>query len=838
MTSTKLILGLLAGTALTASPALAQEVQPNPTPSQTAADAPAPATPTEGQEIVVTGNANREGLRKLDASYSISTASAQQIKDVAPISTADLLKIVPGVWVETSGGSVGANVFIRGFPSTGDAPFLTIEMNGSPIFAPSSLSFLEDSTLFRIDDTVERVEVLRGGPSPIFSNGQPGATANFILKEGTQDPHLSLRATYGTEGQYRGDFVATGPIDANTTYMLGGFYRYSDGLRHTGFTGDLGGQITGSVTHKFDAGKLTVYGRYLDDKNAFYTPMPLSEDANGKFHTLPGFDARDDTILGKELEISDIENGPSVNGGPTQKKQIDLSKGRGARIYTLGSTFNYDFGFFQVQNNINFTKGQANTYALFTGSNPQTVAQYLAGAVTSANAPAAGGTPNLVLVAAGRPATTGTVTYADSGAALSPNQQVIQAGVWAVEKHIKSFTDELKLSKEIFEGNTLTFGGYYAHVTDHDVWNLGNNVLLALEPQARILNASLDNGAVLTRDGFTSPTNTSINNYYKSDNVAGYVSDEWKIGKLRLDGGVRVEHTKIKALLGNSVGGVDLDGNPLTIYNNGASVLDGTFQRLNYSKTQVSWTAGADYAFTNHLNGFVRANGGALLPQFDDLRGNAADPGSIKPQKVKQYEVGLKTSTRYYDLFLTGFYNRFHNLLFQDLVLDAAGNPVNRVLFGGSRAYGVEFEGAVRPVTGLQIGVRGVYQNGKLKDFGDNTGNDVARQPKFLVAVTPSYTFRTDWGQARVFGTYTHVGNRYADIQNQQPLGKYDTLDLGASIDLNDTFSIQATVENVTNTLALTEGNIRSSGAADSNGFFLGRPIFGRHATITAAYKF
>ncbi len=145
MTSTKLILGLLAGTALTASPALAQEVQPNPTPSQTAADAPAPATPTEGQEIVVTGNANREGLRKLDASYSISTASAQQIREVQPTSTADLLKIVPGVWVETSGGETGANVFIRGFPSSGDAPFLTLEMNGSPIIAPSSLSFLEDS---------------------------------------------------------------------------------------------------------------------------------------------------------------------------------------------------------------------------------------------------------------------------------------------------------------------------------------------------------------------------------------------------------------------------------------------------------------------------------------------------------------------------------------------------------------------------------------------------------------------------------------------------------------------------------------------------------------------
>jgi outer membrane receptor protein involved in Fe transport len=145
-------------------------------------------------------------------------------------------------------------------------------MNGSPIIAPSSLSFLENSSIFRLDDTVERMEVLRGGPSPIFSNGQPGATTNFILKEGTSQPHLSLRATYGTEGTYRVDAVAQGPITENTTYMIGGFYRYSDGFRHTGFNGDQGGQITGSLTHTFDAGKLNVYGRYLSDQNAFTRP--------------------------------------------------------------------------------------------------------------------------------------------------------------------------------------------------------------------------------------------------------------------------------------------------------------------------------------------------------------------------------------------------------------------------------------------------------------------------------------------------------------------------------------------------------------------------------------
>ena len=801
---------LMCGSAMASFPAVGQTA-PSAAADQ-AAPAPAPDQDASTADIVVTGNVNRQGLRKLDASYSISTATAEQIREVQPTSTADLLKIVPGLWVESSGGQAGANVFIRGFPSTGDAPFLTVEMNGSPIIQPSSLSFLEDSSVFRLDDTIERVEVLRGGPSPIFANGQPGATTNFILKEGTQDPQLSLRTTYGTEGTYRLDAVAQGPIDAKTTYMVGGFYRYSDGFRHTGFTGDLGGQITGSITRNFDLGKLTVYGRYLGDQNAFYTPMPLVQNGSG-FQTFPGFDARVDTLVGKEIENTQIETGPSINGGPTQKKAVDLSKGRGASIYTFGSTLSYDLGFVQIQNNVNFTKGTANTFALFTGSNPQTVGAYLA--------------------SAGGP---GTVTYADSGVALTPGQQTIQAGIWAVEKHIQSFTDELKISKQLFAGNTLTLGGYYAHVKDHDVWNLGNNILLALEPQARVLNASLANGIQLTRNGFTSANSYDVNAYYRSDNVAGYVSDEWKIGALRLDGGVRVEHTTLTDRYENSSSG-DLDNNPLTAYNNGATYLNGTFSNARYTKTQVSWTAGADYAFDNHLNGFVRANHGALLPQFDDLRGSATTPQNIKPQVADQYEVGLKTSKSLYDLYLTGFYNRFHNLVFQDIRI-INGVEQNVVEFGGSRAYGVEFEGAVRPVTGAQLAVRGVYQNGKFVDFGTNSGNSVNRQPRFQIAAIPSYTFKSMWGQARLFGTFTHIGDRFADLENQQRLGSYNTLDLGGSLDINDRFSIQATGENITNTLALTEGNVRTVGSANQGGYFLGRPIFGRHGTVTLAYKF
>jgi hypothetical protein len=48
-----------------------------------------------------------------------------------------------------------------------------------PIYPVPVLSFFEGSSAFRLDDTLE---VLRGGPSTIYSVGQPGATMNFILK--------------------------------------------------------------------------------------------------------------------------------------------------------------------------------------------------------------------------------------------------------------------------------------------------------------------------------------------------------------------------------------------------------------------------------------------------------------------------------------------------------------------------------------------------------------------------------------------------------------------------------------------------------------------------------
>ena len=77
------------------------------------------------ETVVVTGSAISGGVKKLEASYNIVTANEEEIRQANPKSTADLLKISPGMWPESTGGQTGANIEIAGFPGGGDALVLT-----------------------------------------------------------------------------------------------------------------------------------------------------------------------------------------------------------------------------------------------------------------------------------------------------------------------------------------------------------------------------------------------------------------------------------------------------------------------------------------------------------------------------------------------------------------------------------------------------------------------------------------------------------------------------------------------------------------------------------------
>lgn len=791
------------------------------------ADAARPAqdaVATEIQQVVVTGSASSSGVRKIDASYSITTANEEQLKSAAPTSTADLLKIVPGVFAEATGGVAGANIAVRGFPSGGDAPYVTIQLNGSPLYPPPTLSFLENSSLFRIDDSVERVEVLRGGPSTVFSNGQPGATVNFITKKGTDIPEGTVRFTTGTGSLRRFDVFYGGKIADGWYGTIGGFHRTTQSVRDPQFQADNGGQINASITRKLDQGELTMYARVTDDKNAFHTGVPLigATTSDGQPTAFPGFDPLRSTLASNELRNVQLEVGPG------QVLNKDLADGRGLKATLLGADFSQRIEGWTVSNKVNYLKGDAPTLAIFAGgSNPLTMSQYIANAVTSAN-----GMANVV-AAAGRPATGGTATYLNGGAAVSGSQQVLSAGIWSVEKDIKSFTDELRVSKELFPGHTVTAGVYIADFSTDDQWYLGNGTLMTATNNARPINVKLDNGVIVSGNGHDGASFFTLSEKLDGHNTAVYLADEWKVNdKVILDAGVRYEKQRIEGTISNPVS-KDLDNNPLTLYNNNASVLSGTNTAVDRKDNATSYTVGGLYKLDKNFSVFARLNSGVSFPQFDTIRDFGANAPMVK---IKQYEIGMKSVGTVYSAYLTAFHTEFKGLPFNQ-ILD---NGTQISALGGSSGNGLEFEVAVRPVTNLQIAFTGDYQDSTYKDFKGadafKNGNVVQRQPKFQARLTPSYRIPMSWGDVKLHATYTSIGKRWSDVENKQLLPSYATVDAGILATVGEKLEFRLTGNNLTNEFGLTEGNARIVGGG--SGVVFGRPLFGRSYEASVLYRF
>ena len=784
--------------------------------------APEPAAAPESvareiQQVVVTGTASSRGTRKIDTSFSITTATEEQLKSASPSSTADVLKLVPGVYAESTGGQSGANIEVRGFPSGSDSPFVSVQMNGNPLYPVPVLSFFEGSSAFRLDDTIERVEVLRGGPSTIYSVGQPGATMNFILKKGSDEAEGTVRFTTGTGSLRRLDAFYGGKIGDGWYGTIGGFVRQTQGVRDPQFKADDGKQLTATVTRKLDQGEVNAYVRTTKEKNAFYTGVPLISSNEGRSITpFPGFDPLTGTLMSNELRHF------TIDAAPGKTLQRDLADGRGMDATVFGLEFDQKLGGWDVSNKANYFSGDLNTISMFTGNNPLTAAAYLANANASYNKGAAPGS--------------GSMTYVKGGV-VDPNQQVVQAGLWSVEKQLSSFTNEFRISKELLKNNTTTVGAYFAKYKSDDEWYLGNSHLMTATPNASLINVSLGNGTIVSRNGVDGNVFYAPVASYKGDNTAIFIANEWKVNEqIKVDAGARREKQNLKATISNLTS-MDTDGNPLTVYNNGTSMPSGSNTALQRDDSVNSFTVGGIYKFSKDASVFVRANTGHTFIYFDDMRnaGTQAalnDRGGVPTPKVTQYEVGFKTANEFYSAYINGFYTDFTGISFQQITTTGVLNSVS-----GSRGHGVEFEVALRPVKNLQVSLTGNYQESEYRENPAIAGNTVQRQPKLQFRLSPSYRIPLGDNALKLYGTYSYIGERWADQANLSYLPSYKTVDAGILATVGDHWEFRLAGTNLGNELGLTEGNSRLTGA-QSSGPINARPIFGRAIEASVLYRF
>ncbi len=549
------------------------------------------------EKIIVTGTFSGKSVAKEEASFAISSFSEDDIKKLAPKSTADLFKAVPGVWSESSGGVSGANVFVRGFPGGGDAPFLTVQLQGAPIFPPPTLSFLENSTLFRLDETVEFMEALRGGPNPVVSNGQPGLTTNFLLKEGSEDSQGVFKYSTADYGLQRIDGVLSGSLADDLYFMIGGYIKSSPGIRDAGFNAEEGNQFTINITKKLDNGKINLYTRQTDDHGVWYLPSPLNVDGVDNKYTQIGSNNRQATI----------QYGPDDN---KTTETIDFGQGRGWDGSVSGGSIDLslDNGWDLVDRFI-YTKGDADTYGLV----PNGEATALSTVADSGN----------------------TAFGAVTGKEYDGSTIVQQIGRWVVKKQIEAFTNDFALTKT-FEQGTFTLGYYQSTFTTKDWWALGNQAYHVVESGGEMLT-----GIDCNDNQDSCGWNYDINSIGDGSTTALYAAVSYKItDDLTIDGGVRNENHKIEYTVDEGLDGV-------------------ITKSVSYDETEIAWTIGANWMFDENQGVFMRVSDGSKMPFFDDFRDNfgAYQDGENLIKEVSQYELGYKLASDDYELYATAFFN-------------------------------------------------------------------------------------------------------------------------------------------------------------------------------------
>ena len=786
--------------------------------------------------VVVTARSGVATRTKAETSYSITTIDEDRLRMQAPTSVTEAMKSVPGFWVEASGGEASGNIRARGIPVDGFGSVNLLE-DGIPVQHDPALGYLNADQAFRLDETIERIEVVRGGPSSVFYSNAPAGAINFIPRRVGDTPDGLVKYTVGDYGLNRADFWYGTPVGNGWKLGVGGFYRVDDGIRDPGFRANDGGQIRLNLAKDLEHGRFSVDVKHMDDKVALYLGIPMRTYPNGKIKAVPGFDGNFGTLAGPETEHVLMKQG---NGS---LYNFDNSVGTHVKRDQLTLKFDHDLGAdWKLAESMRYSDTKTQRNGMFPNS------------LMSANAFLTRAKPFQPAGAAGL-----QLRYVDNPAQVFDNQNqngnglVVIGGLFGVTMPVQEFINDTRLLRKFDLGgqsHDVTLGYYHAHF-NQDFSRYSSTALLDVRDNARLLD-------LVAVDASGQPLGTltdhGIYRYgYEWENASGssstdalYLSDEWQAtDALRIDGGVRWERVNTKGWVEQKQT-VNL-GTLAT-----SQIQTGTGRTVSYdhSFSKPGWTLGANWQFSERSGVFARWTSAFRLPNLSSYITNATATPII--QTMKLGEVGYKYSDRQVDLYATAFYTKYDNVGFSNYVFNPNNNTsVAQQGYASTKTKGLELEGTWFPTSWFDVQLTATWQDPQYEglrytDKGSTgpvlrnyTGNQLIRVPKLSYRVVPGVNLLD--GQLRLQLSYEHEGQRFVDTANSVRLPSYDVLGASARYDVSPAFSVYLYADNLTNSLGLTEGNPRAgelqSADAGAN-TFIARPVLGRSYRAAVMYRF
>ena len=734
----------------------------------------APADGLNMERVVVTGTAN--GASKMKTSVSISTLEADAIKNSAPLSAAEVLRAVPGVRSESSGGEGNANITVRGVPiSAGGARYVQMQEDGLPVLQSGDFNFITPDSYIKIDGSLDHLEVVRGGSASTLATNAPGGIINFISKTGEEKGgHIGISRGLGYD-ETRYDFDYGAPISDKTRFFIGGHYRTGEGVRNTGMSTEGGGQIRGNITHQLDNGFIRLSFKHLDDKAPTALPVPVRV-VNQQIHEIPGIDPRSVSFY-SPYWVRDVSL--SKNNTPVSS---NVNDGLRVKSDTIGLEGSFELGDgWTLSDKFRSANNSGRFIGVFPANNG-VVGQY-----TFATGPNKGKAYNGLAINA--------VVF---------NTSIDDAG---------NTLNDTKLSKtfQLADGGklTTTAGLYLSTQKLGLTWNFNNYLLQASGDKPALLQTASSTPGLIG-PAFGACCSRAVDMEYKL--TSPYLNLGYEAGPVNLDASIRQDRQRANGT-----------GNIATAPAGGGALRydPATQQFVDYKINHNSYSVGGNYRVTNNLAAFARISDGVAFNADRILFGTPLDgTAPININTVKQIEGGVKWRSGGLSTFVTLFQAKTDESNYEATTQRSTSNKYD--------AKGVELEGAYS-MGSFRINGGMTYTDAKITGTAAadvaNIGNTPRRQAKVIYQLAPSYNF----GNATVGATLIGTGKSWGDDAHTIVLPAYEVVHLFANYNVTPKATVSLSVNNLFNKIGYTE--VEGDGHA-------ARSISGRAAKVTLSYAF
>lgn len=731
----------------------------------------APATKTEADKaaegdglkldrIVVTGTTGT--LSKMRSSVAVSSLEGDSLVTATATSATEVLRSVPGLRSESSGGESNANVGVRGIPiSAGGARYIQFQEDGLPVLQFGDIAFATPDTWVRVDASLDRLEVVRGGSASTLVTGAPGGIINFISKTGEVEGG-SVALSYGLGyDERRVDLGYGGRLAPKTRYWVGGFYRSGDGGRDGAKGTAQGGQIRGNVTQEFDKGFVRVSFKHLDDNTPTFMPTPVRFNGS-RIEEIAGLDPRTAAFYNANWPLD------NTLGKDNTRRTSRIQDGLTAKASALGLEADFNVAGLRVQNNFRWSRQSGRFIGIFPGD-------------------------DVAAAPAGTTLVGGGAYSGQKFTAVVFNTQVDDVGLTA---------NDFKLSKPIaLEGGgklTPTAGLYISRQNLDLTWNFNQYSITAEGNNARLLNVpGVTNGS----PGFGGCCSNTQDSSYRT--TAPYLLLAYESGPLSLDASIRRDSNRASGNYWQSNAGVS--------YNLGAP------NRINYKFDNTSYSIGGNYQLDRNLALFARLSEGAAynadrITFFNPPALVSGSSSRIPINEVQQLEGGVKWRSGGTSVFATVFIAKT-----DEINVDPTTNPV-RVTTNQYEARGLELEAAFRAgIFSMQAGATFTDAEVKRSSNPALVGKAPKRQARLVYQLTPSLNLGETMLGASIVGTTASKDDGPTGPVSIT-LPAFVAVNAFASYNLTPEATVSLSVNNLFNAIGYTESNDGRGAARSING--------------------